>query len=34
MPHGGLRASVRHLNNYMYLLNNKGILKTGYRILS
>jgi D-alanyl-D-alanine carboxypeptidase len=33
-PQGGLRASVRHLNNYMYMYINKGVLKNGKRLLS
>ena len=33
-PQGGLRASVKHLNNYMYMLSNKGVLKNGKRLLT
>ena len=33
-PQGGLRASVKHLNNYMFMLSNKGVLKNGKRLLS
>ncbi len=33
-PQGGLRASVRHMNNFMYMYANKGITKSGKRILS
>ncbi len=33
-PHDSLRANVFHLNNYMYLLANKGITKSGKRLLS
>lgn len=33
-PQAGLRVSVTHLNNYMYMLANKGITKQGVRILS
>jgi len=28
-PQGGLRASVRHLNNYMFIHANKGVNKNG-----
>lgn len=33
-PQAGLRASVTHLNNYMFMLANKGVTKEGIRILS
>lgn len=33
-PQGGLRASVRHLNDYIYICTNKGVTKTGKRLLT
>lgn len=33
-PQAGLRASVTHLNNYMYMFANKGVTKENVRILS
>lgn len=33
-PQAGLRTSVTHLNNYMFMLANKGLTKEGIRILS
>ncbi len=33
-PQGGLRASVVHLNHYMYIHANKGVTKSGRRLLS
>lgn len=33
-PQGGLRASVKHLNNYMYMYVNKGMMKNGKRLIS
>ncbi len=33
-PQGSLRASVRHLNNYMHVHANKGVTKSGKRLLS
>lgn len=33
-PHDSLRANVFHLNNYMYILSNKGITKSGIHLLS
>lgn len=33
-PQAGLRVSVTHLNNYMYMFANKGITKEGVQVLS
>lgn len=33
-PQGALRASVRHLNNYIHIYANKGVTKTGKRLLT
>lgn len=33
-PQGGLRASVSHMNNYIYMYANKGITKSGKRLLT
>jgi hypothetical protein len=33
-PQAGLRVSVTHLNNYMFMLANKGVTKEGTRILT
>jgi hypothetical protein len=33
-PQAGLRASVTHLNNYMFMLATKGVTKEGIRVLS
>jgi hypothetical protein len=33
-PQGSLRASTRHLNNYMYMHANKGVTKSGKRLIS
>ena len=33
-PQGGLRASVSHMNNYVYIYNNKGVTKSGKRLLT
>lgn len=33
-PQGNLKASVRHMNNYIYILANKGVTKTGKRLLT
>lgn len=33
-PQGGLRASAMHLNHYMYIHANKGVNKSGRRLLS
>ncbi len=32
-PAAQLRASVRHLNQYLYMLENKGVTKSGKRLL-
>ena len=33
-PQAGLRASVTHMCNYMYMLANMGVTKEGVRVLS
>lgn len=33
-PQGSIRASVRHMNNYVHIYMNKGVLKNGMRLLS
>jgi len=33
-PQGGIRASVFHMSNYLYIYQNKGVTKNGKRIIS
>ncbi len=33
-PQAGLRASVTHMCNYMYMLANGGVTKENYRVIS